>query len=71
MIQKNFYIKQGSWKFESRSGTLIDRIGFVYGNVESVQHGGTGGWFHSCNWKSDDKVLTVKVTIIIAWPVEF
>ncbi|XP_023347831.1 zymogen granule membrane protein 16 [Eurytemora carolleeae] len=43
-----------------RSATLIDGIGFVYGNVASVQHGGTGGYVSSCNWKSDDKVLTVK-----------
>ena len=69
--KKKLFIKLGSWKFESRAGTLIDGIGFVYGNVASVQHGGTGGYVSSCNWKSDDKVLTVKVTIIIAWPVEF
>ena len=63
---KKWFIKLGSIKFESRADSIIEGIGFVYGNVAGVQHGGTGGSVFSCNWESNDKVLTVQVINIIA-----
>ena len=64
------FLKLGSRKSESRAAENVAAIGFVYGNVAGVQHGGTEGDAYSCNCGSNDKIVTVQVTNIIAWLVE-